>query len=239
MSVMTQLPRVLLVEDDPSMAGALAQVLKNSYDLDVAANGQLAMYKTKDQDYDLVVLDLHLPDLPGINVCQQMRDRGLRAPILILSGDDKVLTKINLLDAGANDYLTKPFSLGELKARLRVLERLKTEPHPTARQLAVGDLTLDRQTFSVSRNGVLVSLRRKEFALLECLMEHAGSVVTRDTLTRYVWQSADELWTHTVDVHVKHLRDKIDRPFEQALIRTVHGLGYKIEAPQPIAINRS
>jgi two-component system OmpR family response regulator len=230
---MQVLPKVLLVEDDSSIAGALAQALRSDYDIDIAATGKLGLYKADTENYDVIVLDLHLPDLSGINVCQHLRERGVQAPILILSGESHVMTKISLLDAGANDYLTKPVSLGELKARLRALYRLSPHVEPAARLLEINGLVMDRHNFTVTRNGDLISLRRKEFALLECLMEHAGSVVTREALTRYVWQGNSTLWTNTVDVHIKHLRDKIDRPFGERLIRTVHGLGYKIEAGQP------
>lgn len=227
--------KILLVEDDRSIAGALAQALSSTYDIDVAQTGKLAIYKTDTNDFDLIILDLNLPDISGLVVCQQLRERGVKSPVLILSGEDKVLTKIHLLDAGANDYLTKPFSVGELKARMRNLIRSVKPPLPAPKQMSVGDLNLDTRTFSVQRAGQTVMLRPKEFALLECLMQNAGSVVTRQILTRSVWQESDELWTNTVDVHIKHLRDKVDRPFSQPLIKTVHGLGYKLEAsPQLI-----
>lgn len=231
---MQLVPKVLLVEDDRSIAGALAQALQGSYDVDIASTGKLSLYKTDTEVYETIVLDLNLPDISGITVCQQLRERGVSAPILILSGDSKVLTKINLLDAGANDYLTKPFSLGELKARLRVLARTTNQASRPNSTLTVGDLVMNRKTFSVTRNEIPIDLRRKEFALLECLMEHAGTVVTREMLFRSVWQASDEVWTNTVDVHIKHLRDKLDRPFNGNMIRTVHGLGYKIEASAPV-----
>jgi two-component system OmpR family response regulator len=228
---MSSLPRILLVEDDRNIAGALAQALRNIYEIDIAPGGKQALYKSDTGDYKLVILDLNLPDMPGSIICQQLRERGFTSPILILSGESHVLTKINLLDMGANDYLTKPFSLGELKARLRAQLRTPAMPLPAARELSAGGITLDRLTYCVKRGGTEIRLRRKEFNLLECLMEHAGSVVTRQALMRHVWPGSDEFWTNTVDVHVKHLRDKIDRPFGQNLIRTVHGVGYKIEAP--------
>lgn len=232
---MQQLPKVLLVEDDRSIAGALAQALQNIYDVDIAFTGKLALYKADLYDYHAIVLDLNLPDTSGVVICQQLRERGITAPILILSANARVLTKINLLDSGANDYLTKPFSLGELKARLRVLARF-SEPIKQLGSLQVGDVVLNRQTHVVSRKGISVQLRRKEFALLECLMEHAGTVVRRDVLIRYVWQGSRELWTNTIDVHIKHLRDKIDRPFDSPIIRTVHGIGYKMEILQPAKV---
>jgi len=229
MAIMQILPKVLLVEDDRGIAGALSQALQSSYDVDVAATGQLAFYKTDGAHYDIVVLDLDLPDMSGLSVCQRLREGGFQTPILVLTADSRTLTKINLLDSGANDYLTKPFSLGEFKARLRALARTARQPAKPPGNLAISGLELNRQTHEVSRDGIKIKLRRKEFAMLECLMEHAGSVVTRRVLTRYAWYGAEDLWTNTVDVHVKHLRDKVDRPFGWPLIRTVHGIGYKLE----------
>lgn len=229
------LPKILLVEDDRSIASALAHALKNTYDVDGAASGKLAIYKTDMQSYDVIVLDLNLPDVPGMFICQQLRERGLRTPILILSGDDKTLTKINLLDAGANDYLTKPFSLGEFKARLRVLVRDAAEQSMPSvpRSLVIHGVCLDRQSFVVTRDGIPIPLRRKEFDILAYLLEHAGQVVSRDALSRHLWTDSDDHWTNTVTVHIKSLRDKLDRPFNRALIQTVHGRGYKFEAPAP------
>lgn len=227
---MPRLPQVLLVEDDRSIAAALVQALVGSYNITVAMNGAAALAKIQTDSFDLIVLDLNLPDLHGMTVCEQLRERGTMAPILILSGEDRVLTKIKLLDAGANDYLTKPFSLGELKARLRALGRYQ----PAAEAclvpvLQAGGIELNRQTYEVNREGVPIKLRRKEFALLACLMENAGTVVRREVLTRSAWSGRDELWTNTLDVHIKYLRDKIDRPFGHALIKTVHGRGYQLE----------
>lgn len=226
------LPRVLLVEDDRSIGGALSQALQSSYEIDVATTGQTALYKIDTTNYDIIILDLDLPDMSGLVICQRLREGGLKTPILVLTAEGRTLTKINLLDAGANDYLTKPFSLGELKARLRVLTRTGHQAARPAGKLAISGLELDRKTHEVSRNGVTILLRRKEFVMLECLMEHAGTVVTRRALTRYAWPGAEDLWTNTVDVHIKHLRDKIDKPFDTSLIRTVHGIGYKLEAIQ-------
>lgn len=226
---MKQLPQILFVEDDRGIASALAHALQINYRVDVAFTGQTALYKVDNGHYDIIILDLNLPDISGMIVCRQLRDRGLTAPILILTAETKVLTKISLLDAGANDYLTKPFSLGELKARLRVLTRINYQTTREADKLTINDISLDRKTRQVSCQGAVVKLRRKEFALLECLMEHAGSVVTRRALMRYAWHGAESLWTNTVDVHINHLRAKIDRPFGRSLIRTVHGLGYKLE----------
>ncbi len=223
--------KILLVEDDRGIAAALAHTLKCNYDVAIAATGRLALYKTDLEPYDIILLDLNLPDISGAAVCQQLRERGFTAPILILSGENNVLTKIKLLDIGANDYLTKPFSLGELKARLRALLRHRPGDHATPNELDISGVTLNRRTNQVRREGVTISLRRKEFALLECLMQHAGTVVSRDTMVHYAWDGNAELWTNTVDVHINHLRDKLDRPFAHPLIQTVHGLGYRIAVP--------
>lgn len=222
------LPRLLLVDDDRSIARALALALRNNYEVDITGHGQQAVNKAGATRYDIMILDLNLPDVSGLNVCRQIRDRGIEVPMLILTAENAILTKINLLDAGANDYLTKPFSLGELKARLRVLARNPASAEPRNRELRIGDLVLDRRTYTVTRAGRSITLRRKEFALLECLMEHAGSVVTRPALLRHGWQGVEEPWTNTIDVHIKYLRDKLDRPFDRPVIQTVHGLGYRL-----------
>ncbi len=229
-----QPPRLLLVDDDRNIARALALALRNTYAVDIVGNGEQAVAQANTERYSMVILDLNLPDISGLDVCRQLRDRGIDWPILVLTGESEILTKINLLDAGADDYLTKPFSLGELKARLRALLRNSSASRetPGPGPLATGSLMLDRRTHAVTREGISISLRRKEFALLECLMQHAGSVVTRAALIRHAWHGMDEPWTNTVDVHIKYLRDKLDRPFDRPVIETVHGLGYRL-SPGP------
>lgn len=230
MGDMSGLPKLLLIEDDRTISSALTEALANVYRIDVASTGKLGIYRGDGTDYAAILLDLNLPDLPGLAICQQLRERGAKAPILILTGEHNVLTKISLLDAGADDYLTKPFSLGELKARLRVLQR-KTPSiaQPPLKHIVVGELELDTATYRVWRSGRPIQLRRKEFTLLACLMERAGTVVSRQALIQYAWQGHDEPWTNTIDVHIKYLRDKIDRPFDYPLIKTVHGFGYQLE----------
>jgi two-component system OmpR family response regulator len=224
--------RLLLIEDDTGIAEALNHALGLSYRIDHAINGEEGLEKAIASSYAAIILDLNLPDIPGLEVCQKIRQAEIATPILILSGETKVMSKISLLDAGADDYLTKPFSLGELKARLRAMTR-RSNVHPDGTpQLIAYDLVMDIDTRHVERDGQTISLRRKEFALLECLLQHAGSVVSRDTLSNYAWQDDQHPWTNTVDVHIKYLRDKIDRPFDLPLITTVHGLGYKLEKAQ-------
>lgn len=221
--------KLLLIEDDRGITTALAHALANTYELDVAYTGTGGLHKANIYHYDVILLDLNLPDMTGFAVCERLRRADHVTPILILTGECKVLSKVNLLDAGADDYLTKPFSLGELKARVRVLTRRSDSGRPRQRQLKTADLTLDSDTHHVTRADQLIKLRRKEFAILECLMQHAGSVVTRDTLTSHAWRENEDPWTNTIDVHIKYLRDKIDRPFDTPLIKTVHGFGYKLE----------
>ncbi|HSW85600.1 MAG TPA: response regulator transcription factor [Candidatus Saccharimonadales bacterium] len=235
---MQTLPKVLVVEDDRSIASALSQVLRTSHNVVVATTAQSAFYKVDSGHYDLILLDLNLPDMPGKAVCQRWRESGLETPILVLTADNQILTKVNLLDIGANDYLTKPFSLGELKARMRVLTRGQTHRPKQPVSLNVADVELNRQKFEVYRDGKLIQLRLKEFTLLECLMEHAGSVVTRRALIRFAWPGTEDLWTNAVDVHIKHLRDKIDRPFDRKLIRTVHGIGYRFELEAAVKVRQ-
>lgn len=223
-------PKIIFIEDDTYLTSTLVFALKTTYDITVSRSGKLALYKTDTEVFDLIILDLNLPDINGLAVTQQLRERGIQAPILILSGETKVLTKINLLDAGANDYLSKPFSLGELKARLRVLTRHeRTKKLWPIAELESNGVILNRRAYSVSRDGQSINLRRKEFELLECLMEHPAIVISRKEIIERLWPGYDEPWVNTLDVHIKYLRDKIDRPFTFPLIHTIHGRGYKFD----------
>ncbi len=220
---------LLLIEDDANISAALRYALTPEHALTVVNTGADGLDTALANGFDVILLDLCLPDIPGAEICKRLRAADNSTPLLVLTGELKPLTKITLLDMGADDYLTKPFSLGELKARLRALTRRSAKPVNGPRRLMVGDLTLDPNTFQAKRANVVIQLRRKEFTLLECLMERAGSVVTRDTLSAHAWGSEDSPWANTLDVHIKYLRDKIDRPFAQPLITTVHGIGYKLE----------
>lgn len=224
---------LLFIEDGRDMALALRQALATSHIITHIETGEAGIMTAKRYSFDAILLDLRLPDMHGIQVCEELRAAGCTTPIVVLTGEGQVLTKIKALDAGANDYITKPFSLGELKARLRAVQRTQLGVTPNG-QITVGDLTLDASTFHAERAGQTIHLRRKEFALLECLMRHAGTVVSRTALSNHAWHGSDTPWANTIDVHMKHLRDKIDKPFDTPLIKTVHGLGYKIEAARPV-----
>lgn len=220
--------KLLIVEDEEGIVLALYRSLASIYTIETAGTIKAALSKVSDSFYDAIVLDLNLPDGSGLKVCEWVRANGIHTPILVLSGDSEIDEKVMLLDSGANDYLVKPFDLDELKARLRVLLR---EPKAVKNhhRLAVGDLVLDRSKHEVYRDGRVIRLRRKEFALLECLMQNSGIALTRSTLSNYAWDDEESYSTNTVDVHIKYLRDKIDRPFATHMIKTVHGLGYKID----------
>ncbi len=220
--------KILIIDDDNAISTALAIALRDEYRADRALTGQIGLDLADKTEYSAIILDLDLPDFKGLAICQELRDRGCKAPIFILSGDSQILTKIKLLDAGANDYLTKPFSLGELKARLRAIIRSSKHQLPKQRRLSASGLVLNRESRSVQRDGLSIPLRKKEFAVLECLMENVGTIVSRSFITRYAWNGEDDPWTNTVDVHIKYLRDKIDKPFGDRLIETVHGLGYRL-----------
>jgi len=221
--------KLLIIEDDEGIVLALYRALAPLYKIDTASSAARGLQKISELPYDVIILDLNLPDGTGLAICEQVRANGLTTPILVLSGTAEVMSKVTLLDSGANDYLTKPFSIEELKARLRALLR---EPKNATNhhRLVVGDLVLDSVKHQVQRAGKPIKLSRKEFAVLECLMQNSGMVVTRANLSSYAWEDSDDSMTNTVDVHIKYLRDKVDRPFVTTLIKTVHGLGYKIDA---------
>jgi len=223
---MTVLSKILLIENDRNTANILAIALKSSFETDIAYSAKQAIYKCDLYNFDVVIFDLNMPDITGIEFCQIIKERGLNAPLLFLMKENNVHSKIQLLDNGASDVILKPFSLGELKARIRVLTRKLSIRQKTPQKFNISNVILDKTACKVKRDGIDIILRKKEFALLEYLMVNAGKVVTRDELMDSVWQDKDELWTNTLDVHIKYLRDKIDRPFKEPLIKTVHGRGY-------------
>ena len=228
---MVQLKRLLVIEDDLNMTLALYRALSHTYKVDTAKTASSGLKKIDLLRPDLIIMDLYLPDMDGLQVTQQIRASGINTPVLIVSGETNLLNKVDLLDNGANDYVTKPFSLAELRARIRV--QLRYASHPSGAILVSDHLTLDARTRQVIRNGQAASLRRKEFALLECLLRHAGTAVSRNYLQDYAWGANAEPATNSLDVHIKSLRDKIDRGHDRPLIKTVHGLGYMLETSHP------
>jgi two-component system OmpR family response regulator len=219
--------RLLVVEDNPKMAGLLKRGLEEAgHAVDVVSTGNDAVWLGRECDFDAVVLDLGLPDVDGFEVCRQLRQYDRWPPILMLTARDSVEDRVVGLDAGADDYLIKPFAFTELLARLRALMRRPTGERPSV--LAVGDLSLDPATHEVSRAGQTVSLTGKEFALLEYFMRHPGQVCSRDELLEHVWDFAFDGDPHIVTVYVGYLRDKIDTPFGRSCLQTVRGAGYRI-----------
>lgn len=232
---MNSCTRVLIIEDEPGIALALYKSLTQAdCQVDTAKTGSSGIRKASLKKFDIILLDLGLPDMSGLTICRQLREDGVTAPIIVLTAENGVRSKVNLFDAGANDYVTKPFSIEELQARIRVCLRSvpKQQRQPP---ITVGELTLNPSSRTVERAGLIIPLRRKEFAILECLMQRAGTAVTRSSLMNYAWEGSDEGWTNTVDVHIKHLRDKVDRPFARPLIKTVHGVGYKLDMTNSVA----
>lgn len=221
--------RVLVVEDEAKMASLLRRGLtREGYAIDVAGNGVDAIWYATENEYDAIVLDVMIPAPDGFDVCRTLRERGRWAPVLLLTARDSVEDRVTGLDAGADDYLPKPFSFAELSARLRALTRRAVPERPTV--LEVDDLRLDPAAHTVSRGGTEIDLSPKEFALLETFMRSPGTVLTRTDLLEHAWDFAYDGTSNVVDVYVRYLRDKIDRPFDRDSIETVRGVGYRLRA---------
>ncbi len=220
---------LLVVEDDPKIAAFLRQGLEESgYHVTTVRDGEAGLHEARWNHYDLLVLDLMLPKLDGIEVARQLRAARKALPILMLTARDTDKDKILGLDAGADDYLTKPFSFGEFLARVRAL--LRRDSLARASVMRVGDLEVDTAASTVRRAGREVALSAREYALLAYLVHHAGQVVTRDLMAESVWSDV-EVESNVIDVYVRYLRQKIDAPFDTPLLHTVRGLGYTLRAP--------
>ena len=219
--------RILVVEDEVKMAGLLRRALtEEGYAVDVATTGAEGLWAGSEHPYDAIILDVMLPDLDGFEVCRQLRSRGRWAPVLMLTARDGVSDRVAGLDSGADDYLTKPFSFSELLARVRSLLRREARERPAV--MRAGDLALDPATKRVVRGSDPIDLTAKEFALLEYLMRHAGEVLTRTQIIEHVWDWAYDGDSNVVDVYVRYLREKVDRPFQRRSIETVRGSGYRL-----------
>lgn len=222
--------RTLVVEDDQYIAAVMQQgLVENGYVVDIATTGDEALALAATVAYDLIVLDIRLPDRDGIAVTRVLRSRGIQTPLLMVTAAAEVEDRVRGLDAGADDYLVKPFAFAELLARLRALTR--RQPSPAGALLTVGDLTLNRATRQVTRQGMVIELKNKEFALLEFLMRHPNQVLSRETIAAHVWTNAFNQVSNVIDVHIRYIRRKIDDPFPVKLIHTERGVGYRIAAP--------
>lgn len=216
-----------MVEDEQKMAHLLRKGLEEEgYAVDHSASGSEAVWFGTENEYDAAVLDVMLPDTDGFDVCREWRSAGRTFPVLMLTARDAVGDKVKGLDAGADDYLTKPFSFEDLLARLRAL--LRRGEVRASSQLVVGDLALDPARHEVTRKGQTIELTAKEFALLEYLMLNAGQVLSRSTLIEHVWDFAYEGDSNVVDVYIRYLREKVDRPFDADSIETIRGVGYRL-----------
>jgi heavy metal response regulator len=224
--------RLLVVEDDPRLQALIARGLREeSYAVDTVENGQDAITQAAVNSYDAIVLDIMLPGLDGLQVVQRLRERRIHTPVLMLTARDTVADRIAGLDAGADDYLVKPFDFGELLARLRALLRRPEAVQPMRVQVA--DLEIDMQAHSVYRSGTAVTLTAKEYALLELLARHAGRVVSRADIVAHVWDDNHDPFTNAVEVYVNRLRGKIDREPFTPLLHTRRGAGYILTDTPP------
>lgn len=221
---------VLVVEDEQRLARLLQRVLtEERHAADVAHSGSDGLSLAMSDGYDLVILDRMLPDLDGIEVTRQLRSERIATPVLMLTARGAVEDRVEGLNAGADDYLTKPFAMAELLARVNALVRRHDRAPASIGTLQVGDLTLDLMRHEAQRAGRVIELTAKEFALLEYLMRNPGFVLSRTQIIDHVWRYDLEAISNVVDIYIHYLRDKVDRGYPRPLIKTVRGVGYKIE----------
>lgn len=220
--------RILVIEDERKVAEFIRNgLVEEGYAADAALDGDAGFELASSGEYDAILLDVMLPRVDGVTLCARLRAAGCDTPILMLTAKDAVSDKVRGLDAGADDYLTKPFAFEELLARIRALLRKKYQHQAT--RLAVDDLVLDTATHTVTRAGEAIPLSVKEYALLEYLMRNAGSVVTRTMISEHVWDISFETFTNVIDVYISYLRNKIDKGRPRPLIQTVRGRGYTLQ----------
>ncbi len=222
--------RILIIEDEARLAELLKKQLSHFYIVDTALNGQSGAHLAEVCLYDLIILDLILPDIHGLHICKMLRTNKILTPVLILTGELLTSDKVETLDAGADDYLTKPFQFAELLARVRALLRRNPKGNGHA-VLTVDDLVLDPIKRLAVRGSQVLTLRRKEFDLLEYMMRNQGKVLPRRMILDQVWDDERDNYGNSIDVHIKHLRDQVDKNGGVPLIQTVYGYGYKLVGP--------
>jgi two-component system copper resistance phosphate regulon response regulator CusR len=225
--------RILLVEDEKKVADFIARGLRSEgFAVDIAYDGDTGWERASGANYDLIILDLMLPGMKGTELLRRLRRQGGTAAVLVLTARDGMDDKVENFEAGADDYLTKPFAFAELLVRAKAL--LRRPPASRTHVLRVADLEIDRLSQQVRRGGRRIELTAKEYALLEYLAANAGRVLSRTMIVEHVWDESFESLTNIVDVYVRHLRSKVDDPFSTRLIQTVRGAGYRLqEGPEP------
>lgn len=220
--------RILIVEDEHKIANAIKRGLEQeTYAVDVSYDGDDGLGSARTGEYDVIVLDRMLPgSQDGLQICKALRDEGIHTPIILLTAKDQIRDRVAGLNAGADDYLVKPFAFEELLARIKALLR---RPHnSTGTILEVADLTLDPVSYEVKRDGKEITLSKREFALLEYLMRNPGRTLSKDNIISHVWDFDADILPNTVEVYMGYIRNKIDKPFKKHLIKTLRGFGYKI-----------
>jgi len=223
--------RILLVEDEPRVARFVAKGLReNSYAVDIATEGESALYQTEINDYDLIILDVMLPGKDGLEICRELRGRGVNAPVLMLTARDAIDDRVEGLDSGADDYLIKPFEFKELLARVRALLRRVRDFRPSVMQVA--DLILNTADHTAARAGRRIDLTAKEYALLEYFALHRGRLLGREEIAEHVWDENFDPVSNIIDVYVRRLRKKVDEGFGAPLIHTRRGAGYILSSEE-------
>ena len=219
--------RILIVEDEIKLAHAMKRALQlQKYAVDVVNNGKDGLDFAIGEDFNLIILDIMLPGIDGIEICKRIRAEGIHTPVLMLTARGQISDKVTGLDVGADDYMVKPFSFEELFARIRALVRRPTQTNDPV--LHIKNLTLDPKTFTVKRDTTHIELSAKEFSLLEYLLRNKNTVLTKEQIIAHVWNYDSDVLPSTIEVHVKHLRDKIDVSGDNSLIYTIRGRGYTI-----------
>ena len=217
--------RILVIEDEEKIATFIERGLKEQhYTVDIASDGTTGLYLAEINPYDIIILDLKLPDCDGLSICKELREKKITSPILMLTARSGINDRVIGLDSGADDYLTKPFAFEELLARIRALLRRQTPQLSTV--LKIGDLELEQLTHHVMRGDKEIPLTGKEYSLLEYFMVHADQVITRTMISEHVWNEDFDSFTNVIDVYVNYLRNKVDKGFDKQLIHTIRGVGY-------------
>lgn len=221
--------KLLFIDDNQALIDSIKDYLGEEWQITAANDGYEGVRLAKRDRYDVIVLDLNMPSMNGREVCRTLREAGIAQPIVVLSATTEPDTKVSLFKAGADDYVTKPFDIKEFQARLAALSRRGHILDSGDHVLEAEGLTLDSLKRLVERDGQRISLRRKEFDILEYLLRNRGRVVTRNMIIDNVWEANSHCWNNTIDVHIKRLRDKVDRPYRRRLIQTAYGVGYTIK----------